>query len=54
MPFIRVSELFGNYLIVVDKAAAVLLALGYLALLLCIPYLANKQQPTPNWKQEEK
>ena len=47
MPFIKIGELFGNYVIVVDKADAVLLAFAYLLLLMAIPYLANIKQPRP-------
>ena len=49
MPPIGITELFGNYVIVVDKADAVLWGLGYL-LLLAIPYLANIRQPAPRWE----
>ena len=51
MPFIKIGELFGNYVIVVDKADAVLLAIAYLTLLMAIPYLANIKQPVPRWKR---
>lgn len=51
MPFIKIGELFGNYVIVVDKADAVLLAIAYLALFMAIPYLANLRQPTPKWER---
>lgn len=51
MPPIKIGELFGNYVIVVDKADAVLLFIGYMVLLAAIPYLANLRQPTPRWNQ---
>jgi hypothetical protein len=50
MHFIHFGELWGNYVMVVDKGDAVLLAFAYLALILAIPYLANKPQPVPNWE----
>lgn len=51
MNFIKVGELLGNYVIVVDKADAVLLAIGYMILFAAIPYLANIPQPAPRWQR---
>jgi hypothetical protein len=48
MPFINVGELFGNYLIIVEKGVAWMLALSYLLLAIYAMYLANKPQPVPS------
>lgn len=49
MPFISISELFGNYVIVIDSGLAVFLAFAYFALAMSVPYLANRPQPVPHW-----
>lgn len=51
MPFIKIGELFDNYVIVVDKGTAVLLLAAYGALLMLVPYLANLPQPKPVWNK---
>lgn len=48
MPFVSITELFGNYVAVVDVQIAWALAVGYTLLLaVAVPYLANLPQPKP-------
>lgn len=54
MPPIDVGELFGYYVIFIDKSDAVLYALGYALLGLFVMWVANRPQPVPHWSKDEK
>ncbi|MEU4034090.1 hypothetical protein [Streptomyces collinus] len=47
---IEFGDGFGDYVVIMNTVVAAIMAVGYLVLLFCIAYLANKEQPTPNWK----
>lgn len=50
MPFIRVGELFGSYVFLIDQGAFWLYLAAVVALLAVgVPWLANLDQPKPVW-----
>lgn len=49
MPFVSISEIYGQYLATVDVQMFWILVAAYTALLAVgLPWLANRPQPTPH------
>lgn len=49
LDWFTIGEMWGKYLIVVDKTDAVFAAIIWGTMLLSLPWLGNLKQPIPNW-----